>query len=38
MEVIWEDLRARADRAGISQEQKDLLDARRARVASGGIG
>lgn len=35
MEVIWEDLRARADRAGISQEQKDLLDARRARVASG---
>ena len=35
MEVIWEDLRARADRAGISQEQKDVLDARRARVASG---
>ena len=34
-ETIWEDLRVRADSLGISQDQKDLLDARRARVASG---
>jgi len=32
MEAIWEDLRQRADRFEIPQEQKDLLDARRARV------
>ena len=35
METIWEDLRVRADAVCISQDQKDLLDARRARVASG---
>ena len=35
MEAIWEDLRERADSFGISQDQKDLLDQRRARVASG---
>ena len=35
MEVLWEDLRGRADRFEVSQEQKELLDARRARVASG---
>jgi hypothetical protein len=35
MEAIWEDLRDRADGLGISQEHKDLLDKRRARVASG---
>ena len=35
MEVIWEDLRERADTFGINQDQKDLLDNRRARVAGG---
>jgi putative addiction module component (TIGR02574 family) len=35
MEAIWEDLRGRADRFGISQDQKDLLDSRRARVGTG---
>ena len=34
MEAIWEDLRERADSFGISQDQKDLLDQRRARVAN----
>ena len=35
MEAIWEDLRDRFDRAEISQQQKDLLDRRRARVREG---
>ena len=35
MEAIWEDLRNRFDRMEISQEQKDLLDRRRARVRDG---
>ena len=35
MEAIRKNLRERADTLGISQEQKDLLDQRRARVASG---
>ena len=35
MEAIWEDLRGRAESFGISPEQKDLLDTRRKRVASG---
>jgi putative addiction module component (TIGR02574 family) len=35
MEAIWQELRQKADSAGIPQDQKDLLDARRARVASG---
>ena len=35
MEALWEDLRARSDSSPISQEIKDLLDARRARVRSG---
>jgi len=35
MQVIWEDLRDRADQFGISPEQKDLLDARRAKVTAG---
>ncbi|PWU17809.1 MAG: hypothetical protein C5B50_10475 [Verrucomicrobia bacterium] len=35
MEVIWEDLRSRFDRLEISQEQKSLLDRRRARVKQG---
>jgi putative addiction module component (TIGR02574 family) len=35
MEAIWEDFRERFDRMEISQEQKDLLDQRRARVREG---
>jgi putative addiction module component (TIGR02574 family) len=35
MESIWEDLRDRFDRLQISQQQKDLLDRRRARVQEG---
>jgi putative addiction module component (TIGR02574 family) len=35
MEVIWEDFRDRFDRLGVSQEQKALLDSRRARVREG---
>ena len=35
MEAIRKNLRERADTLGISQEQKDLLDHRRARVSSG---
>jgi len=35
MEVIWADLRERAEKFDISQDHKDLLDARRARVSSG---
>ena len=35
MEAIWEDFRDRFDRLGISQQQKDLLDLRRARVRNG---
>lgn len=35
MEAIWEDFRERFDRLEISQEQKDLLDRRRARVRNG---
>lgn len=35
MEALWDDLRERADGFDIPQDQKDLLDFRRARVASG---
>jgi putative addiction module component (TIGR02574 family) len=35
MEAIWEDLRDRFDRLDVSQQQKDLLDHRRARVREG---
>jgi hypothetical protein len=35
MEAIWEDFRDRFDRLEVSQEQKDLLDRRRARVQTG---
>ena len=35
MEAIWKDFREQAENAEIPQEQKDLLDARRARIASG---
>ena len=35
MEALWEDLRAHSEAATISQEIKDLLDARRARARSG---
>lgn len=35
METLWEDLRARSDSAPISQEIKDLLDARRRRFRNG---
>lgn len=35
METIWEDLRGRFDQLELSQEQKDLLDDRRARVRDG---
>jgi putative addiction module component (TIGR02574 family) len=35
MEAIWEDFRDRFDRMELSQEQKDLLDLRRARVQEG---
>ena len=35
MEAIWEDFRDRFDRLEIPQQQKDLLDHRRARVREG---
>ena len=35
MEAIWEDFRDRFERMEIPQEQKDLLDQRRARVREG---
>jgi putative addiction module component (TIGR02574 family) len=35
MEAIWEDLRERFDRLEISEQQKELLDRRRARVEKG---
>ena len=35
MEAIWEDFRDRFDRLDVSQQQKDLLDRRRARVQEG---
>jgi len=35
MEAIWEDLRERFDRLEVIQQQKDLLDRRRARVREG---
>lgn len=35
MEAIWEDFRDRFDRMDLSQQQKDLLDQRRARVRQG---
>ena len=35
MEAIWADLRERADTLEISQDQKALLDKRRAREAGG---
>lgn len=35
MEAIWEDLRDRFERLGVSEEHKDLLDQRRARVREG---
>ena len=35
MEAIWEDFRDRFDRMDVPQQQKDLLDQRRARVRQG---
>ena len=35
MEAIWADLSAQAERFEIPKDQLQLLDARRARVASG---
>jgi len=35
MEAIWDELRERADQIDIPQEQKRLLDARRAKVRNG---
>jgi putative addiction module component (TIGR02574 family) len=35
MEAIWEDFRDRFDRSNVPQQQKDLLDQRRARVREG---
>jgi len=35
MEAIWEDFRDRFERLEVPQEQKDLLDHRRARVRDG---
>jgi putative addiction module component (TIGR02574 family) len=35
MEAIWEDLRDRFERLELSQEQKNLLDRRRARAQEG---
>ncbi|MEI7729929.1 MAG: addiction module protein [Verrucomicrobiota bacterium] len=35
MEAIWEDFRDRFDRLDVPQQQKDLLDRRRARVRAG---
>jgi putative addiction module component (TIGR02574 family) len=35
MEAIWEDFRERFEQLEISQEQKELLDRRRARVEKG---
>ena len=35
MEALWEDFRDRFERLEVSQEQKDLLDRRRARVREG---
>ncbi len=35
METLWDDLRERSDSAPVSQEVKDLLDARRTRFRSG---
>jgi len=35
MEAIWEDFRDRFERSDVSQQQKDLLDHRRARVSDG---
>ena len=35
MEAIWEDFRDRFDRLELTDEQKDLLDQRRASVREG---
>jgi hypothetical protein len=35
MEVIWEDLRQRAEGMGVSAAERELLDNRRQRVANG---
>jgi hypothetical protein len=35
MEVIWEEMRAQADRVSVPQWHKDLLDDRRKAVAEG---
>jgi putative addiction module component (TIGR02574 family) len=35
MEAIWEDFRERFDKLEISEEVKELLDRRRARVQKG---
>jgi putative addiction module component (TIGR02574 family) len=35
MEAIWEDFRDRFDRLDVPQQQKDMLDHRRARVREG---
>ena len=38
MEAIWEDFRDRFDQVEVPQDQKDLLDDRRARVSKGEAG
>ena len=35
MEAIWQDFRERFDRLDVSEDQKKLLDQRRARVRAG---
>jgi hypothetical protein len=35
MEAIWEDFRERFERSGVSPQQKQLLDRRRARAREG---
>lgn len=35
MEAIWEDFRDRFERLDVPQEQRELLDQRRARVRDG---
>ena len=35
MEAIWEDFRDRFDQLDVPQQQRDLLDQRRARVRKG---
>lgn len=37
MEAIWLELREHADACGVPPEHRELLDSRRARVASGEV-